>query len=93
MSKFQLLSAPKLRGMLEQRNFWARMKSDKLLAKLEASAPAKISAGGTSEIISYYDEHLQYVFTIHRIKTKQDKIIHEHIKYAYIDGIRYKATV
>ena len=77
--------------MLEQRNLWSRMHSGKLLAVERASAPAKKSPGGTSHIVSYYDKHLQYVFTIHRITTKEGKIIHEHVKHAYIDGVRYKA--
>ncbi len=91
MSKFQVVSVTKLRKMLEQRNLWSRMRSDKLLAVERATAPAKISPGGTSYIISYYDEHLQYTFTIHRIITKKGTIIHEHVKDAYIDGVRYKA--
>ena len=61
------------------------------LAVEQKKAPAKISDGGTSYIISYYDEHLRYVCTIHRIVTKRGKVIHEHVKDAFIDGVRYKA--
>ena len=91
MSKFQIVSATKLKEMLENRSFWSRMRSNKLLAKEQATAPARISDGGTSYIISYYDEHLQYVCTIHRIVSKGGDIIHEHVKDAYIDGVQYKA--
>ena len=91
MSKFQVVSVAKLKGMLEQRNLWSRMHSGKLLTVERNRAPAKISDGGTSYIISYYDEHLQNYFTIHRIITKEGDIIHEHVKDANIDGVRYKA--
>ncbi len=91
MSNFQLISATKLKEILEQRNLWARMHSNKLLAKEQATASARVPGGGTSHIISYYDEHLQYVCTIHKIITKAGKIVHEHVKDAYIDGVCYKA--
>lgn len=91
MSKYQVVSVAKLKEMLEQRNLWSRMHSGKLLAVEQTTAPAKISPGGTSYIVTYHDEHLQNFFTIHRITTKEGKIIHEHVKDAYIDGVRYKA--
>jgi len=92
MLEFQVVSVAKLKEMLEQRNLWSRMRSSKLLAVEQSKAPARISGGGTSYIISYYDEHLQYVFTVHRIITKVGKTIHEHVKDAYIDGVRYRAS-
>ena len=64
---------------------------DKLLAIERNKAPAKISRGGTSYIISYYDKSSKNFFTVHRIVTKEGNTIHEHVKDAYIDGIRYKA--
>ena len=91
MSKFQLVSAEKLKEMLEQRNFWSRIQSNKLLAKEQARKPAKMADGGTSYIISYYDEHLQYVCTIHKVEDRKGSIVHEHVKDAYIDGIHYRA--
>jgi len=91
MSEFQLLSAAKIKGMLEQRNLWSGMHSSKFLAVEQNKAPAKISSGGTSYIISYYDEHSQYICTIHRILSKKGELIHEHVKDAIIDGVRYKA--
>jgi len=91
MSTFQVVSIAKLKEMLEQRNLWSRMHSGKLLAVERATVPAKISSGGTSHIVSYYDEHLQDFFTIHRIITKKGKIVHEHVKDARINGVRYKA--
>ena len=92
MPKFQVVSVVKLKEMLEQHNLWSRMDSGNLLAVERNKTPAKISDGGTSYIISYYDEHLKNFFTIHRIVSKQGKIVHEHVKDAYIDGVRYKAT-
>ena len=91
MSKLQVVSVAKLKEMLEQRNLWLKMHSGKLRAVEQATAAAKISPGGTSYIISYYDKHTQIFFTIHRIINKEGKIIHEHVKDARIEGIRYKA--
>lgn len=91
MPKFQVVSATKLKEMLEQRNLWSRMHSGKLLAKEQAATPATISPGGTSYIVTYYDRRSRNYFTIHRIVTKEGDTIHEHVKSAYIDGVRYKA--
>ena len=91
MLEFKLLSKTKLKEMLAEHNLWLKMRSGKLLAKEQAIAPAKKVYGGTSYIITYYDEHIQNFFTIHRIVTKEGKVVHEHVKDAYIDGIRYKA--
>lgn len=89
MSNFKLISGAKLKEMLKQRNLWSRMRSGKLRVVEQAIAPAKISLGGTSSIVSYYDKH-QNMFTIHRIITKEGKVIHEHVKDAYIAGVYYK---
>ena len=92
MSKFQITSSDKLKQMLEQCNFWLRMHTGKLLAKEQTSAPARIVTDAVSYIISYYDDHLNYVCTVHIIKTSNGKVLHEPIKDASIDGIRYKAS-
>ena len=91
MSKVQVVSAAKLKEMLEQLSLWSRMRSNKLVAKEQTAAPARMASGGVSRIISYYDERLRYVFTIHRITSKNGKIMHEHVKDAYIGGVRYRA--
>jgi len=93
MSKFQVVSVTKLKEMLEQRNLWLRMRSGRLRAVERATDPAKISPGGTSYIISYYDRNSRNFFTIHRIVTKGGDTIHEHAKDAFIDGVRYKAKI
>jgi len=93
MAKFQVVSVAKLKEMLEQRNLWSRMHSGKLLAVERNKTPAKISDGGTSYIVSYYDRRSRDFFTIHRIVTKGGDTIHEHVKDAYIDGVRYKAEI
>jgi len=91
MAKFRLEDRDKLQRMLEERNLWLRMHSGKLLEVIQAEAQAKMTPDGKSYIISFYDEHLQYVCTIHKVVTKAGKTIHEHIEDASIDGIRYKA--
>jgi len=92
MSKFQVVSRKKLQQMLEQRNLWSRIHSGKLLLVEQNRTPANKAPGGTSYIISYYDEHSQYICTIHKIEDKNGLVIHEHAKDALIDGVRYKAT-
>jgi hypothetical protein len=90
MSKFQVVSVTELKEMLERRNLWSRMHSGKFLAVERNRAAASKAAGGTSYIISYYDNHLQYVCTIHKIEDNNGHVIHEHVKDAYINGVRYK---
>ena len=91
MSEFQLVSAAKIKEMLVQRNAWSKMHSGEFRVVQQYSAPAKVSKGGTSYIVSYYDEHSQYVCTIHKIVSKKGNTVHEHVKDAIIDGVRYKA--
>ena len=92
MKKYQESTAKELQSKLEKLNYWSRIHSNKLLAKVQAEVSAKIIKDGTSKIISYYDEHLNYLCTIHRITSKDGIIIHEDIKDAYLDGVRYKAV-
>lgn len=47
--------------------------------------------GGVSKIISYYDNRLCYIFTLHRITDPSGKIIHEHVKAAIIEKTHYVA--
>jgi hypothetical protein len=92
MKNFQRVSAQEMQNMLEKQNYWLRIHDNKLLCKIQASKPAKIVDGGLSRILTYYDEHLNYLCTIHQVITQEEKIIHEDVKDAFIDGIRYKAT-
>jgi hypothetical protein len=91
MSNFQLTNATKLKEILQKRNLWSRMRRGKLRTVEQSKTPAKISDGGTSYIISYYEKRSGNFFTVHRILTKEGDTIHEHVKDAYIDGVRYKA--
>lgn len=77
--------------MLEKRNYWQLIHNNKLLCKTQASKPSKMIDNGTSLILSYYDEHMRYLCTLHRVVTQDGKIIHEDIKDIFLDGIRYKA--
>jgi hypothetical protein len=91
MKNYQQTSAVELQRLLEQRNFWLRIHNNKLLCKIQASVPSKMVDGGISKILSYYNEHMQYLCTIHQVTTKDGKTIHEDVKDAFLDGIRYKA--
>jgi hypothetical protein len=91
MTSVQSKTQAELKKMLEDRNFWSRIKSRKLTKVDQAVVPSKASPGGTSKIISYYDSSSQYVCTIHRVTTKTGDIIHEHVKDALIEGVRYRA--
>jgi len=91
MKNYQQASAAELQHMLEQNNFWLRIHNNKLLCKVQASVPSKMVDGGTSKILSYYDEHMIYLCTIHQVTTKDGKILHEDVKDVFLDGIRYKA--
>jgi hypothetical protein len=78
--------------MLEKRNYWMRIHNNQLLCKIQASVPSKIVDGGISKILTYYDEHMKYLCTIHQVTTKDGITIHENVKDVFLDGIRYKAT-
>lgn len=93
MKEYQECTSAELQSKLEQRNYWSRLHSNKLLTRLQAEKPARIIQDGKSQIISYYDEHLTYLCTIHRIVTRDGKVIHEDVKDANIDGISYRATI
>ena len=90
MQNNQERTADELKEMLEQRNYWSRIHAGKLLSKVQDTDPARIIKGGISQIISYYDEHLQYLCTFHIIKAADGSVLHEHVKDAEIDGVRYK---
>ena len=92
MKNYQQISALKLQQMLEERNYWLRIHNNKLLCKTQTNKPAKIVDGGTSKILTYYDEHINYLCTIHQVTTRDWQIIHEDVKDALLDGIWYKAT-
>ena len=89
MAQFQVVNASTMEKILEQHNIWSRIRSGKFKTVVENKTKARMSKGGYSYIISYYDKS-QYVCTIHRIVNKQGNIIHEHIKNIEIEGIRYK---
>ncbi len=88
----QHISAAALRQKLIERGYWDKIHSGKLLEKPQKTVPANITSGGISQILSYWDEHLNYLCTIHRVITKDGKIIHEDVKDAFLDGIRYRVT-
>ena len=92
MKDFQYIHVTKLHQMLEDRNYWTRIHNNKLLYKVQAVVPSKMVDGGFSTIISYYDEHLKYLCTIHRVSTKDGNTIHEDVKDALLDGVWYKST-
>ena len=92
-SRFQPATNSDLVQMLQKEGYWTKMHSKGLLEKVQSSRPAVIAPGGVSLIISYYDEHLHYLCTIHRVVNKEGVIIHEDVKDAFINGTRYRASV
>ncbi len=87
----QQISGAELRKRLEERVYWKKIQNGKLLAKVRKTVPATITPGGISQIVSYWDEHLQYLCTLHKVFTREGQVIHEDIKDACLDGVRYKA--
>jgi len=92
MKNYQHVGVTKLQQMLEERNYWMRIHNNKLLHKIQASVPSKMVDGGFSKIITYYDEHLKYLCTLHQVTTKDGSVIHENVKDALLDGVWYKAV-
>ena len=91
MKKYQPVNGSEIQTMLELRNYWLRIHNNKLLSKIQASTPSRMIQDGTSYIITFYDEHLNYLCTMHQVITIDGHIIHENVKDAYLDGIWYKA--
>ena len=91
MKKYQAVNNSEIQNMLEQRNYWLRIHNNKLLSKIQASTPSRMIQGGTSYIITFYDEHLNYLCTMHQVVTNNGNVIHENVKDAFLDGIWYKA--
>lgn len=90
MKKYQLCNDTEIQTMLEQRNYWLRIHNNKLLSKTQASTPSRMIQNGTSLIITFYDEHMNYLCTMHQVITNDGDVIHENVKDAYLDGIWYK---
>ena len=90
MKDFQQISLEELEQKLKEISYWAKIHAGKLLAKVQKDNPAKIIQDGTSRIVTYYDEHRHYLCTMHMVLTKEDIIIHEDVKDAWLNGIWYK---
>jgi hypothetical protein len=89
MPQFQVVDASTMEEISKQHNIWARIRSGKFRTVVENRTKARMSKGGHSYIISYYEQS-QYVCTIHRIVNKQGNVVHEHIKNIEIEGNRYR---
>ena len=89
MAQFQVVNASTMGEMLKQHDIWSKIRSGKFRTVVENRTKARMSRGGYSYIISYYDRS-QYLCTIHRVVNKQGNVIHEHIKNIVMKGIRYK---
>jgi hypothetical protein len=88
--RIQIVSKEELKVKLENSGHWGKINSGQYTAVIESKVPAKITKGGWSYIISFYDEDSTYICTIHRIKDKKGNVMHEHPKRAIIEGIEYK---
>lgn len=61
-----------------------------LVLVMQNDVPAKMSGGDRSQIITFYDEKLKYVCTIHQVLDKEGKAIHFHYKDILWEGVRYR---
>ena len=92
VKEFQQSSKEDLQKRFEDKSFWTRIHEGKLLCKKQSEVPAHVLEDGLSQILTYYDEHLKYLCTMHRIVSRDGRVVvHEHIKDCVLDGIRYKA--
>jgi len=71
---------------------WDKINSGEYTTVTESKVPAKITKDGWSYIISFYDKDSTYICTIHKIKDKKGKVIHQHPKRAIINGVEYKTS-
>jgi hypothetical protein len=89
---FQSIDKWELKKKLEDSGYWEKMHTGKLLESVRKTSPATIAPGGESSIVSYWDEHLAYLCTVHKVVTKEGTVIHEDVKDAFLGGIRYRGT-
>jgi hypothetical protein len=87
---FHSATDAELKKVLMDKGYWTKMHNNQLLEKIRSSRPAVIAPGGISQIVSYWDEHLQYLCTVHRVIDKDGVTVHEDVKDASIDGTRYR---
>lgn len=92
MKDFQEIGSKELQLKFEEISYWTRIHTGKLLAKVQSEVPARIISGGISRIVTYYDEHLEYLCTMHMVLSREGVIIHEDIKDAVLGGIWYKCA-
>jgi hypothetical protein len=90
--EMQPISAAELTQKLVTLGYWDKIHNNKLSSSIRRSSPATIAPGGVSLIISYWEGNDTYLCTIHRVITKDGLIIHEDVKDATINGIRYLAV-
>jgi hypothetical protein len=85
----QYLSGRQLKQLLIDNGFWDKIQRGELISKPPKITPAKITAGGTSQIISFYDGNSHHLCTLHRVLTKEGYLIHEDVKNVRLNGILY----
>ena len=90
MVETQQMDHDKLLEWLMKLSIWTRIHENRLITRKRWEKPAKIANDALSQVHTYYDGNNKY--TLHRVITKDGKIIHEDIKDAYINGIRYEAV-
>jgi hypothetical protein len=92
MKDFQPSTQEELQAKFEEKSYWTRIHENKLLCKIQSEVPSHVLNNGLSQILTYYDEHLNYLCTMHRIVSKNGEVVvHEHIKDCLLGGIWYKA--
>ena len=87
----QQIRETELRRILVERGYWNKIHSGQLLERVRKTTPAVIAPGGVSQIVSYWEEHIHYLCTLHRVISKEGQTVHEDVKDAVLDGIRYRA--
>ena len=85
----QYLSGEELKQLLVDNGFWDKIQNGKLLSSIRKNTAAKIIVDGSSQIILVYDEHLHFLCTLHRVVTKEGKVIHEDVKDVRLNGVLY----
>ena len=91
-SEMQLVSHDYLVRKLQETGYWSKIHTNQLHSSIRKIVPAIITPGGQSQIISYWDENQQYLCTIHRVITKEGVVIHEDVKDACLNGVRFRVV-
>jgi len=89
MVRSQKINKDNLMKLLIEHGILEGIRIGRYSAVVQSEAPARKIPGGKSLIISYYQRG-QYLCTLHELRNKSGRVVHQDVEDVFIDGIRYE---